>query len=108
MLLCATRSKTPGLGLASRLVVDLVGDVAAMDEHASKASPRKTGVIILGAGEDVLPCGVTNTTGWQLCHNGILLLSMGLTDQRQARLAACKVRMSHGIQFNLKRSCAQQ
>lgn len=37
--------KSPGL------VIDMVGDIRAINDEAIKASPRKTGVIVLGGGE---------------------------------------------------------
>ena len=37
--------KSPGL------VIDVVGDIRAINDEAIKASPRKTGVIVLGGGQ---------------------------------------------------------
>ena len=41
--------KNPGL------VIDLVADIRAMNDEAIKAAPRKTGMLILGGGDDLCP-----------------------------------------------------
>jgi hypothetical protein len=52
--------KSPGL------VVDVVGDIRAINDSAMRASPRRTGMIILGGGEPGLSS--TRTTGRCLRH----------------------------------------
>lgn len=67
--------KSPGL------VIDIVGDIRAMNDEAIKAAPRKTGMIILGGGRTFCKClNVFNhmdpqvmrrTSSWRLSNKAL-------------------------------------